>query len=58
MREGDIAGTFEYEKWVKGGQIYNYYLFIDGQMVVDQTQKKTNNGRANWIFVPLSSKNE
>ena len=57
MKTGDGDGTFEYEKWVKGGQIYNYYLFVDGQMVVDQTQKKTNNGRANWIFVPLSEKN-
>lgn len=39
---------------VKGGQIYNFYLFVDGNMKVDQSQKITPNGKANWIFVPLS----
>ena len=48
---------YTYETLVKGGQIYNFYLFIDGQMVIDPNQKKTPNGKANWIFVPFGDNN-
>lgn len=43
---------------MKGGQIYNYYLIVNGVMTVDESQKKTQNEKANWIFVPLSEKNQ
>ena len=48
---------YSFEKMVKGGQIYNFYLFVDGEMKVDQLSKKTPNGKANWMFVPLGEKN-
>ena len=46
--------TFTYTKMVPGGQIYNFYLFVDGQMTIDDSQKKSANDKFNWIFVPLS----
>lgn len=49
---------FTYSKWVKGGQIYNFHLLVDGERTVDEDQKKTPNGKSNWIFVPLSEKNQ
>lgn len=49
---------FTYTKQVNGGQIYNYYLIINGVMTVDENQKKTANEKSNWIFVPLSEKNQ
>jgi hypothetical protein len=51
------GGKFTYQKMVKGGQIYNFYLFIDGVMTTDPSVKKTSIGKANWIFVPLSQRN-
>ena len=32
---------YTYEKDVKGGQIYNFYLIVDGQIFIDPNQKKT-----------------
>ena len=49
--------VYTYEKDVKGGQIYNFYLIIEGKVFVDPNQKKTTNGKANWVFAPLSDKN-
>ena len=46
--------VYVYEKDVKGGQIYNFYLLIEGKVVIDPNQKKTTNGKANWVFAPLS----
>jgi len=57
MTKSDDGKKFNYQKMVKGGQIYNYYLFVDGLMTVDPSMKKTPQGKANWIFVPLSQRN-
>ena len=46
-----------YEKMVKGGQIYNFYLFVDGQIRVDESQLVTPNGKVNWLFVPFGEQN-
>ena len=51
----DGNGKCIYQTMVQGGQIYNFYLIVDGEIKIDPNQK--NNGKANWIFVPLSSKN-
>ena len=59
---GTIAGSgkvkYTYSRSVKGGQIYNFYLIVNGVMMVDETQKTSSNGKSNWIFVPLSDYNQ
>ena len=54
----DDEGKFTYQRSVSGGQIYNFYLCVDGEIKIDESQKKTANGKANWVFVPLSDKNK
>ena len=49
---------YTYTKEVDGGQIYNYYLYIDGEKVIDQNQNKNRQGTANWIFVPFNEVNQ
>ena len=48
---------YKFEKMVKGGQIYNFYMFVNGEMRVDQSISTSPSGRTNWILVPLSEKN-
>lgn len=49
---------FTYSKEVIGGQIYNYYFLVNGEHTVDSSQKLTQSGKANWIFVPFSLRNQ
>ena len=35
MTRAENGKEYTYEKMVKGGQIYNFYLFVDGEMKVD-----------------------
>ena len=57
MDIGNDGETFTYSKMVAGGQIYNFYLFVDGKMTIDDNQKKSANDKFNWMFVPLSENN-
>ena len=44
---------FIYEKMVRGGQIYNFYIYFNGQLRVDESQPMSPNGKVNWLFVPF-----